>query len=836
MMMKTKARTSSQEVQRERDNLKTAYQAAVESIVLLENEGMLPMQPGKIALFGAGAGMTIEGGSGSGEVNERHSVTILEGLENAGFTVTTKPWIEDYAQLYRAGEKAYKKEFRKRLRPSMNVIINLMAEPYRYPFGQPVTQRDIESSNTDTCIYVVARQAGEGADRRLDLYENDLSPQELENIKACAAAYRHFMVVINVGATFDLGFLDQVKNIGAVVFHCQQGSEGGTAFADLVTGKVSPSGRLAVSWAKKYRDIPFADEFYAPEGCEEHAVYKEGLYVGYRYFDSFRVAPRYEFGYGLSYTDFSVAAESVTLEKTRVTVWARVQNIGNTYAAKEVAQLYVSCPQGELHREYQHLAAFGKTRTLAPGESQTLKLTFDLTDLAAYREADAYSVLEKGEYLLRLGQSSRKTAVCGAIVLQENVVTAVHRHVCVPAADIQELTPPDFPLEPLPEGLPRLTARKVDFTPCIHQYQQRPSVSDDNVDGLMEKLTTEDRIELVVGAGVSGDDRWFDAPGAAGATTSKLLDKGIVNAVLADGPAGLRLQRTSAVTKRGKVKMIDAPNMLYNMLPDIFKAFLFGNPKKDTLLYQYTTAFPVGMALAQSWNTELLEQVGRAVSREMREYGVSYWLAPAMNIQRNPLCGRSYEYYSEDPLLTGRLAGAVTRGVQSTPGNYVVVKHFACCNQENNRTRVSADLRERTLREIYLKGFAIAIREGRAAAVMTSYNKINGIYAANSHDLCTKVLRQEWGFDGVVMTDWLSTVKGLADSAEALAAGNDLMMPGTVRDRRVIQTALKKGTLDEEDLRRCCANVLRGVVNSSLAREMNEKNKAPEPAKCGKKG
>lgn len=825
MKLRTKARTSADEVQRERDNRKIAYRAAAESMVLLENNGMLPMKPGKIALFGAGAGMTIEGGSGSGEVNERHAVTILEGLENAGFTVTTRKWIADYARQYKEGEEEYKKEFKKRLRLSMDVIINLMAEPYRYPFGREITQEDMENSDTDTCIYVVARQAGEGADRKLDKHENDLSLQELAHIRTCAAFYRKFMVVINVGATFDLEFLDEIKNIGAVIFFCQQGGEGGNAFADLVTGRISPSGRLAVSWAAKYNDIPFAEEFCSEEKLA-HIAYKEGIYVGYRYFDSFHVKPRYEFGYGLSYSHFDVTCKDIVQSKSKFIVQAQVHNTGEKWAAKEVAQLYISCPQGQLAREYQHLAAFAKTKTLEPGEGQFLALAFDLADFAAYRETDGCSVLEKGEYLLRLGTSSRKTSVCAVITLEKDVVLAEHEHVCVPQTPVAELTAPAMEKEEVSADLPRLAVKAEDFECRKYRYQTPPVYSDEKVDALLAKLTCREMIDVVVGAGASANGRWFDTPGAAGATTSKLVDKGIVNVMLADGPAGLRLQRTSAVTKKGKVKMIDAPNALYYMLPDSIKRFLFGNPKKDTLIYQYTTAFPVEMALAQSWNTELLEEVGRAVSREMSEYGVSYWLAPGINIHRNPLCGRNYEYYSEDPLLTGKLAAAVTKGVQSTPGNYITMKHLACNNKEDNRTRISSDLNERALREIYLKGFAIAVKEGGARAVMSSYNRINGTYAANSYDLCTKVLRCEWGFDGVVMTDWLATVKDLADSALALKAGNDLLMPGIGRDKKVIKAALKKGTLTETDIRRCCANVLRGIVYSSLAQESETEGKA----------
>jgi beta-glucosidase len=237
------------------------------------------------------------------------------------------------------------------------------------------------------------------------------------------------------------------------------------------------------------------------------------------------------------------------------------------------------------------------------------------------------------------------------------------------------------------------------------------------------------------------------------------------------------------------------------------------------VLYQYTTAFPVAAALAQTWNTDLLYEVGNAIYREMKEYGCTYWLAPAINIHRNPLCGRNFEYFSEDPRLTGLMAAAITRGVQQEDGFYVTVKHYACNNQEDNRNFVSSNLSERALREIYLRGFEISVRQGGAKAVMTSYNKVNGVYAPNSHDLCTKLLRKEWGFDGVVMTDWFSTNKGQGNNALAMKAGNDLIMPGGGHFKKEILEGVKNGVISETDVRRCCANVVKSILDSATQRE-----------------
>lgn len=417
-----------------------AYQAAVEGIVLLENDGCLPLKPGKIALYGAGAKMTIKGGTGSGEVNERHAVSILEGMEDAGFKITTMNWIDDYDQSFQEGERAYAEEFRKKLSPkNLSDFMNLMSSPYRYPYGRAVLQEDVEKSETDTCIYVISRQAGEGADRKLSENEYGLAEIERVNLTFCAEQYEHMIVVINVGGQFDLNFLHEIPNINAVIFMGQLGTMGGQAVADIVCGKHTPSGKLTDTWAKHYRDYPASDDYSYLNGNLDEEYYREGIYVGYRYFDTFHVAPRYPFGYGLSYTEFEMHLAGMRLERTTVEISVDVKNKGEVYSGKEVVQIYVSCPDGELKKEAQRLTSFAKTKNLKPGEEERTVLQFDLRDLTSYREKDTATVLEPGEYVVRIGNSSRNTRVCGILKLETEMITEKHSHICKAPLRVTEL-------------------------------------------------------------------------------------------------------------------------------------------------------------------------------------------------------------------------------------------------------------------------------------------------------------------------------------------------------------------------------------------------------------
>lgn len=813
----TKASRNDAVSDREKRNLDTAYRAACESIVLLKNDGVLPFGIGKTALYGTGAVRTVKGGTGSGEVNERHSVSIYEGLKARGYEITTKSWLAAYEKEYKSGEREFteqtKKEF---LKHPFSVMQTLLAG---YPGAEalPVRDADIEKSGTDMCIYVLSRQAGEGQDRRAVPGDLFVTETEKESIRKCAEKYKKFVLIINCGSQIDLSFIDEIDGIGAILYICQLGTQGGYAVSDVISGKVTPSGKLADTWAAAYSDLPFSDEYSYLNGNVEEEFYKEGIYVGYRYFDSFSVEPRYPFGFGLSYTDFEIHMLDITADGSKIQVKASVTNIGGIYAGKETAEIYVSAPAGTLDKEYQSLAAFAKTKVLTPGESEALTMEFDLSDLASYREEDASFVLEKGDYIVRLGNSSRNTKPCAVVSLEEEAVVSRHENICPQRQVFEELESSERK-EEAPGGVRRIEIKPDAFETTVCVYKTPDICRDQKVREFVKKLSVQDMVEIVVGAGMFGAETAFTLPGSVGNTTSKFWDRGLANIALCDGPAGLRIQKRSAVTKGGKVKMIDAVLSMYNMMPQVMKKAMMGNPKKDMVIYQYTTAFPVSGALAQSFNRELVYEVGKAVYEEMKEYGCTFWLAPAVNIHRNPLCGRNFEYYSEDPYLTGEMAAAMTRGVQQEEGYYVTVKHFACNNQEENRNKMSSNVSERALREIYLRGFERAVRAG-AKGIMTSYNRLNGVYTPNSYDLCTKVLRNEWGFDGVVMTDWYSTNKGLGDNALAMKAGNDLIMPGGNYYKKEIIKGIKTGTIRVKDVRRCCANIVKAVFDSQIQKE-----------------
>lgn len=809
--METKARRSGEITPLERAHQALAREAAADSIVLLENDGVLPLAPGKAALYGAGAEYTIRGGTGSGEVNVRHTVSVLEGLETAGFSVCTKDWIGRYAAQWQAGKAAFVALQRKKLRHfNARVLAELMAAEYAYPSGDLLTPSELEKTETDLCLYVLSRQSGEGRDRRDEPGSFRLTDTEIQNLRLCAAWFPRLVLVLNCGAPIDLSPLEEIEGINALIYMNQLGMEGGNALADVLTGKAAPGGRLAVSWPKRYADVPFGDEF-GLQG-QKTAEYKEGIFVGYRYYDSFSVQPRYPFGYGLSYTAFQMGGVQTKLLGTEVRLSLRVTNTGN-YPGSQTLQLFASCPEEGLNKEYQRLAAFGKTRCLSPGETEELALSFPLSALAVYDEKAAQTVLEPGSYLLRLGTSSRNTQKVACLRLARRVALARHKNLCAAPAPVQTLTAPKRAQEDR-SGIPVLEIDPSAIQTVTYDYTEQPQRFSPEVEAHLACFTAKDMVRFCAGTGLFGENRGFRVPGAVGHTTTAYLKDGIPNRELCDGPAGLRLQRRSVMDKKGKIKAVDASISLYEYLPSWLRGLLLGNPEKDPVLYQYVTGFPVSAALAQSWDPALLRRVGEAVGEEMREYGVTWWLAPAMNLVRNPLCGRNYEYYSEDPLLTGLLAAAVTGGVQETPGCFVTVKHFAANNQEENRYFVSSQVDERALRELYLRGFELAVRQSGPKALMTAYNKINGVYCANNRELCTDILRGEWGFDGLVMTDWLSTGKERAAEGLCPKSGVDLIMPGGKGTAKALLRAAKDGILSQSALRQSCGRVLRFLLQA----------------------
>lgn len=813
MKVTTLARSSPEENQRERDNRDLARRIAEEGIVLLKNDGALPAAPGNIALYGAGVTKTIYGGTGSGEVNARKYVSVLEGFENAGYTVTTRKWLEDYESDFDAKQAAFFHEMRTgflKIRSGADAN-NILGASFVYPSGRAVTEADVAESNTDTCIYVIARQSGEGSDRKPE--EFVFLPEEISQIEFCAAHYEKTILVINVGSSMDLTGVDTIEGLNAIVYMCQLGEESGTALANVISGKVSPSGHLTDTWVQNYAQVPGGDKFsfMSPEPLEQN--YEEGIYVGYRYYQTAGIVPRYPFGYGLSYTTFSYEVKSTELFKSNVTLKAMVTNTGDTYAGKAVVQAYLSCPAGKLPKPYQQLVAFAKTTTLGPGESTEVELRFDLREEASYDEAAAQYILEEGDYILSVGDSSATTAPIAVLVLPETIDVENARPIDKDRI-VSELTLP-AKRPAASEDLPRLTLDLKTIKPIVHTFEEKKGPWT-FYEEIISRLSPENGIDMVLGTGMHffAFKGSFTVPGNAANTTSKLISSQIPSVSLADGPAGLRILEESVQYRNGTIKPLKNAISIFDYLPEKASKLLLGNKKRGTVLYQYATAFPVGTAVAQTWNTDLAEAFGAAVSAEMSEYGVTFWLAPGMNIHRNPLCGRNFEYYSEDPMMTGAIAAAVSKGVNSRPGNYVTIKHFAANNQEFQRNKASSNVSERAFREIYLRPFKKAIRAGGARAVMTSYNPVNGIYNVENRSLLEDFLRGECGFDGVVMTDWTSTGPGLADPVKAIQAGNDMLMPGMLTDRTALKKALKNGTLDAFDLQRCVERIVKVILES----------------------
>ena len=789
--------------------------AAREGFVLLKNDNnALPLKNKKIALYGMGARLTVKGGLGSGSVEERYSVNIEDGLKNAGFEITTEKWLDDYDSEYSSTYQEYHDMVEDKVKDLVNpmeIIPIAHSYVYRYPSGRLVTKEDIENSETDTAIYVLMRQAGECNDRKLEKGDYYITDIERENLRILSEAYKNTILVINVGGHIDLSFLDEIKGINAVVLFVQGGEEGGNALSDVLSGKVNFSGKLSDTIPLRYEDIPFGDEFSYLNGDLKNEYYKEGIYVGYRYFDSFNKEVRYPFGFGLSYTDFKIETKSVSLDKTNINIKVAVTNIGEV-SGKEVVQVYISLPGS--NKEYQRLVTFQKTKELEKGETETMDLSFSLEDCTSYNEEKAAWILDEGDYILRVGNSSRNTNLSAIFDIPQTIVVTECKNCC----SLQNKLPlfyPDKEREERVECEMRLRVNPEDFTTKTVSYIE-PSIKETEEEkSILDSLTIEEEAWLLQGGDLRNPPKGtLEIHGAGGKTVTALLGKGIRNVLFSDGPAGVNIAN--------KVKALPGGGFAPAMVPERYSWGVMGKAMKAQLeripgeiVYRYATAWPVEMLLAQTWNKELLESIGKAVGEEMLQFGITIWLSPGMNIHRNPLGGRAFEYYSEDPVLTGELAASLTKGVQSHKGLGVSLKHFCCNNTEDNRNGISSNVSERALREIYLKGFEIAVKKSHPKTVMSSYNMLNHIYTANRHDLLTDILRSEWGFEGLVMTDWGSTNEKAGRPEKTAPSGNDLIMPGSDYDRECILKAIKNGEMTPEVVRRSACRVLRMMLNAN---------------------
>ncbi|MEF2687764.1 MAG: glycoside hydrolase family 3 C-terminal domain-containing protein [Lachnospiraceae bacterium] len=848
------AASTNQTSEREVRNAQLSKEAAEEGMVLLENENQaLPLAQGsKAALFGTGSYGTIKGGTGSGDVYNRYTISVYDALTST-YNISNMAWWGEYLKTFeekkaQAAEEKKDNDYVKYTQGRFGGADSFLA------IDQALTQSDMDKAKAGgvtTAFYTVSRVSGEGADRTIGKGDYELSEVEYNNIKLIAKNFDKCVVLLNVGGVVDTKFFSEIEGVDGLVLMSQAGMEGGNALADILTGKTTPSGKLTDTWAKNYSDYPAATTIGDNDGDNKQEDYKEGIYVGYRYFDTFNITPAYEFGYGKSYTSFDVEPLTVAADENNVSVTVNVTNTGDTYSGKEVVEVYFSAPDGSIEKPYQELAGFAKTDNLAPGESQKLTVTYKTTEMSSYDEAKAAYVMEDGDYIVRVGDSSRNTKVAGVLTLDKDVVTEQLSNQLTLDKNWKDLsktgkTPYSYKDEAaqikaaariaLPSAKIKTenNASKIDekkvttylTADAAKDYKAAENEVVETVDAVpantklidvydgkvsMESFVASlDDTQLanlangISGASTSGDTWGADAnsvTGAAGETSQLYFNSlGIPNTVEADGPAGIRV--TAETTD-----------------------------KDGNAVYNYCTAFPIGTLLAQTWNTDLVNRVGKAIGEEMVEIGVTLWLAPGMNIHRDPLCGRNFEYYSEDPALTGYVGSAITAGVQSNKGVGVTIKHYITNNQETNRSEVNTSVSERTLREIYLKGFEMVVKSAQPMAIMSSYNKVNGTYACENFDLLTSVPRGEWGFDGMVMTDWGAGNRAGVDTM--MHAGNDLVMPGRTQDRMIaalqgnpVGTTADPNldkTLVRGDIQKCVSRVLTMIMRSSQFGKMNSK-------------
>ncbi len=725
-------------------HIQLSREAACEGTVLLKNnDSILPVKKGtKVAIFGKAQIDYVKGGGGSGDVHCEYVRNIYEGVK-------TKQTIEvfDELSLYYKGyvEKAYK----------VGETVGRLTEP-------EIPEELVKSAAkfTDTAIITINRYSGEGWDRRGDGTDPyfELSVQEKNMVNTVCDNFDKVIVLLNTGAMIDTSWFADNNKIQAAIMIWQGGMEGGLAVADILTGEVTPSGKLVDTCAISLADYPSSEGFHE---SDDYVKYTEDIFVGYRYFETvpgMKERVVYPFGYGLSYTEFEIKNTSAHTVGNNILVSADVKNIGE-YWGKEVVQVYYSAPEGKITKPARELCAFRKTKLLAPGESETLMMCFDINDMASYDdrgdvEKSAY-VMEAGEYKIFVGTSVRDAKeIEFKYELKENKICKKLTEYCKPTNLGKRLTATGEYIDvPDEEYTPKTFACTYECDIKIPEDGTEKKQLIDVVNGeislddFISQLSDDELLSLLVGqknTGVANTDGMGNLP-----------EYGIPAPMTVDGPAGVRIKPYTGVR---------------------------------------TTAFPVATMLACTWNPDILERIGVAGALETKENNLSMWLTPALNIHRSPLCGRNFEYYSEDPLVSGKMAAAMVRGIQSqrivaTP------KHFACNNKETNRKESNSILSERALREIYLKGFEICVKESDPKLIMTAYNIVNNVRASENAELITGILRGEWGYNGLVTTDWWNT----AEKSAEVKAGNDIRMPSTTSDRKqkYIDTISVKNTRNE---------------------------------------
>ena len=822
-----------------------ARKIAEESIVLLKNDGhLLPFSEGKmVAFFGRTQIGTLYSGNGSGGANVAGCGTILEECEKRG--LTADPLLKGFYEYKAETEPVTEQDEFDWTKVSEMVNSGIMYEifgKYRPPLEEyevPGTLIYQAAEKTDTAVLVIGRNSGgEECDRHLteDYY---LTETEEKLVKEVCTHFANVAVILNVNGLIDLPWIGKYPGIKGLIFLGIPGEEGAAALAEILTGQVSPSGKMAVTVAEHYEDYPSAKYFswdkehldqiadYETYGlsAEENGsrgfakspvtLYWEDIYAGYRYFDTFGKPVLYPFGFGLTYTSFEISASGLKKTADGIEITARVKNTGDR-AGKEVVQIYLSLwgqvnkdgQTSTIERPYQELKGFEKTSLLAPGRTETLRILIPWRELAVYDENQAAWVIDEGAYVLRMGNSSRNTSPAGTICADERILVEQcgnrleilecnrgklefltqkkHRAETQEAADIHgmngksvlHVTSEDICEKS--EGIRDQKENSADEEMQLPEIKGRESLSD---------LSIEELAALCVGYGPGTP---FAAVGDR-SDPSTIFDADGNPLTINSHPTGYPGYVSPAIERKG--------------IESVFY--------KDGPAGTGGIAWPTEMLIACAFDRKVWRMFGDAAGAECEEQQVNVWLAPAVNLHRNPLCGRNFEYFSEDPYLTGICACEIAKGVKEGRPVIVCPKHFAVNEQETFRRgnagkkvdAVDSILTERSVRELYLKPFEMLVREAHIACIMTSFNKINGVFAGGSKDLCTHILREEWGFDGAVVTDW-GDMDIVVDGADAVAAGNDIVMPGGPPVIRQILKGYEEGRVTREEMETAAGHLL----------------------------
>ena len=782
-----------------------ARRVAAEGAVLVRNEGqVLPLWPGtKISVFGRIQFHYYKSGTGSGGmVNTRYVVGILDALKEEDGLVLN----EQLEQVYLEWIKTH----------PFDQGAGWAQEPWsqeEMPLSDEVIAQAVDCS--DAAVIVIGRTAGEDRDAANAEGSYLLSAGEEAMLKQVCGAFDKVIVVLNVGNIIDMRWVEKYQP-QAVLYTWQGGMEGGHAVADVLTGRVNPCGKLPDTIATAIEDYPSTAEF----GGEDGNFYTEDIYVGYRYFETFaKEKVLYPFGYGLSYTKFAVACSGMQRADDMLTIDVQVKNTGDC-AGREVVQAYIKPPQGKLGKPVRNLAAFAKTKLLEPGEAQTLTLTMPDAVMASYDDTGVTGhkscyVLEEGTYEVYVGTDVRSAVLAGGF--DEDSIRVVEQ--CTEA-----LTPVEAfdRIHPQPEsdgsfevGMEPVPLRTYSLADRMNGNQGEELAYTGNqgyvlgdvydkktdLDTFIAQLSDEELCCIVRGEGMCSPKVTPGTAAAFGGVTDELKAYGIPCGCCADGPSGIRMDCGT-----------------------------------------YAFSMPNGTCLASTFDEELVEKLYQMEGAELRKNRIDTLLGPGINIHRNPLNGRNFEYFSEDPLVTGRLAAAQLKGMHAY-GVTGTIKHFVANNQEYHRRKYNARVSERALREIYLKGFEIAVREGGAYSIMTTYGAVNGLWTAGSYDLLTTILRGEWHYDGMVMTDWWADINEegkeatTANTAAMVRAQNDVYMvtqdaKGNTNEDNLAE-ALESGMLKRSALQRSCANILKMLMRSpvmerSLGRMSQEEIEAAE--------